>query len=96
MKTLAKAFLLSVCVGLSTPAVALAQTLAGVVRDTSGGVLPGVTVEASSPALIEKVRAARHRRRPASIGLPTCAPGTYAVTFTLPGFATVEARRRSS
>jgi molybdopterin synthase catalytic subunit len=44
------------------PAPALAQgagsTITGVVRDTSGGVLPGVTVEAASPALIEKVRSA--------------------------------------
>ncbi len=39
------------------PGVASAQSLAGTVRDTSGGVLPGVTVEASSPALITKVRA---------------------------------------
>ena len=39
------------------PTMAWAQaTIAGVVRDASGGVLPGVTVEASSPALIEKVR----------------------------------------
>ena len=42
------------------PAAASAQTSAigGVVKDTSGAVLPGVTVEASSPALIEKVRSA--------------------------------------
>ena len=41
------------------PAAALAQgTIAGTVRDTSGAVLPGVTVEAASPALIEKVRTA--------------------------------------
>ena len=44
---------------LLTPASVLAQgSLAGTVRDSSGGVLPGVTVEASSPALIEKVRTA--------------------------------------
>ena len=41
---------------LWTPAATFAQGIAGVVQDTSGGVLPGVTVEASSPALIEKVR----------------------------------------
>src|SRR5438132_11903936 len=41
------------------PGVTLAQSnIAGVVRDTSGAVLPGVTVEAASPALIEKVRTA--------------------------------------
>ena len=42
---------------LASPATVYAQaTIAGVVKDTSGAVLPGVTVEASSPALIEKVR----------------------------------------
>ena len=41
---------------LSLPQTAAAQTIAGVVRDTSGSVLPGVSVEASSSALIEKVR----------------------------------------
>ena len=52
-----------VAVLLGTPARGLAQTaagsIAGVVRDTTGAVLPGVTVEASSPALIEKVRVAQ-------------------------------------
>ena len=55
---------LGVCVvlyALLLPSIASAQQasasgIAGVVRDTSGAVLPGVTVEASSPALIEKVR----------------------------------------
>ena len=55
---------------IAFPAVARAQaSIAGAVRDTSGAVLPGVTVEASSPALIEKVRTvvtddAGHNRRP--------------------------------
>jgi hypothetical protein len=78
---------------LLVPASGLAQGtiqagIAGAVTDSSGAVLPGVTVEASSPALIEKVRTVvsdgtgRYR-----VGdLP---PGTYAVTFTIPGFATV-------
>jgi hypothetical protein len=63
--------------------------LAGAVKDSSGAVLPGVTVEASSPALIEKVRttttdsAGRYR-------IEDLRPGTYSVTFTLPGFATVK------
>jgi hypothetical protein len=72
------------------PSAALAQNaeIAGVVRDSSGGVLPGVTVEASSPALIEKVRvvttdgAGQYR-------VIALVPGTYRVTFTLPGFSTV-------
>ena len=49
---------LSACLTLLASSLASAQSLAGTVRDTSGAVLPGVTVEASSPALIEKVRTA--------------------------------------
>ena len=70
------------------PSLATAQSLAGTVRDTSGAVLPGVTIEASSPALITKVRtgvtdeAGQYR-------IPDLPPGTYKVTFSLPGFATV-------
>ena len=63
-------------------------SITGIVRDASGAVLPGVTVEASSDALIEKVRVgitdATGRYRIA--GLP---PGTYNMTFTLTGFSTV-------
>src|SRR5688500_19539461 len=64
------------------------SALAGVVRDASGGVLPGVTVEASSPALIEQVRtvitddAGQYR-------IVDLRPGVYKVTFMLPGFGTV-------
>ena len=70
------------------PASVFAQSnssIAGVVKDTSGAVLPGVTVEAASPALIEKVRtvvtdaAGRYQ-------IVNLVPGTYTVTFTLPGF----------
>ena len=51
--------LIVLCSLLLIPGVAMAQaSITGVVRDTSGAVLPGVTVEASSPALIEKVRSA--------------------------------------
>ena len=46
----------------AAPRLASAQTLAGTVRDTSGAVLPGVTIEASSPALITKIRHRRLRR----------------------------------
>ena len=61
---------------LGLPAELAAQTgasgIAGVVRDSSGAVIPGVTVEASSPALIEKVRSVGQRRRRASTGSSTC------------------------
>ena len=62
-----------------------ASGIAGVARDTSGSVLPGVTVDASSPALIEKVRTGvtDGEGRYNIVNLP---PGTYTVTFTLPGF----------
>jgi hypothetical protein len=73
---------------LAHPAWAQSQSaIAGIVRDTSGGVLPGVTVEAASPALIEKVRTAvaDGEGRFNIVALP---PGTYSVTFTLPGFNT--------
>jgi hypothetical protein len=73
---------------LAVPSVARAQaSLTGTVRDASGGALPGVTVEASSPALIERTRVAvtdssgRYR-------IVDLRPGTYGLTFTLPGFST--------
>ena len=42
---------------VATPVLAQSSGIAGIVRDPSGGVLPGVTVEAASPALIERARA---------------------------------------
>src|SRR5688572_1370420 len=63
------------------------STITGVVRDTSGGVLPGVTVEAASPALIEKVRSAVTDAE-GLYRLVDLRPGDYTVTFTLPGFNT--------
>ena len=76
---------------LSSPgAFAQGQTgsIAGVVRDTSGAVLPGVTVEASSPALIEKSRSVVTDGQ-GRYTIVDLRPGTYSVAFTLPGFATV-------
>ncbi len=70
------------------PTVARAQsTIAGVVRDTSGAVMPGVTVEASSEVLIEKSRSAVSdgEGRYAIVDLR---PGTYDISFSLPGFNT--------
>jgi hypothetical protein len=57
-------------------------TLAGVVRDTSGAVLPGATVEASSPALIEKTRTALSDGT-GQYRITDLPPGTYNVTFSL-------------
>ena len=71
------------------PAAAFAQgSIAGVVRDASGAVLPGVTVEASSPALIEKVRTAVTDNA-GQYRIEDLRPGTYVVTFSLAGFGTV-------
>src|SRR4029077_467280 len=70
------------------PLIAAAQgVIAGQVKDESGGVLPGVTVEASSPALIEKTRTVvtDDQGRYRVIDLR---PGTYKVTFNLAGFST--------
>ena len=85
MRTVRGAFVVGLL--LLLPSAAFAQaSITGLVRDTSGAVLPGVTVEASSPALIEKVRAAvtdasgRYR-------IVDLRPGTYTVTFTLTGFS---------
>ena len=77
-------------IALLVPGVALAQTsaVAGQVTDSTGGVLPGVTVEASSPALIEGSRVAVTDGQ-GQYAITTLRPGTYAVTFTLPGFSTV-------
>ena len=64
------------------------SVIAGLVTDTSGAVLPGVSVEAASPALIEKVRTAV-TNADGRYSIVDIRPGTYAVTFTLPGFTTV-------
>ncbi len=78
---------------LGIPTLASAQTalgsIAGTVRDTTGAVLPGVTVEASSPALIEKVRVAATDGE-GRYQITELRPGTYAVTFTLEGFTVVK------
>ena len=84
-------FLRSVWRGVLFSAAGWAQQspsgIAGVVKDTSGGVLPGVTVEAASPALIEKVRTVVTDGE-GRYNIVDLRPGTYTVTFTLPGFST--------
>jgi hypothetical protein len=68
---------------------ASAAGIAGVVRDTSGAVLPGVTVEASSPALIERVRSVATDSE-GRYNIVDLRPGSYVVTFTLTGFTTLK------
>jgi hypothetical protein len=76
---------------LVLPAAVFAQAtgIAGVVKDTTGAVMPGVTVEASSPALIERVRTVTSDAQ-GQYKILDLRPGTYTVTFTLPGFSTVK------
>ncbi|PYR68978.1 MAG: hypothetical protein DMF88_07550, partial [Acidobacteria bacterium] len=77
---------------LSAAAPARAQQasgIAGLVRDSSGAVLPGVTVEAASPALIERVRTAVTDAQ-GRFNIVNLRPGTYVVTFSLPGFNSVK------
>src|SRR5262245_38276348 len=78
-------FLVAVAI-LSLPTAVFAQSaIAGVVRDTSGAVLPGVTVEASSPVLIEKSRSAT-TDGDGRYQIIDLRPGVYTVTFSLEGF----------
>src|SRR5918995_4106289 len=80
----------ALAVVLLLPSAAFAQaSITGVVRDASGAVLPGVTVEAASPALIEKVRTAVTDGT-GQYAIENLRPGLYTVTFTLPGFAVVQ------
>jgi hypothetical protein len=76
--------------GVLLPTTARAQdtSIAGVVTDSTGGVLPGVTVEVSSPTLIEGSRTAQTDNQ-GIYRVVDLRPGTYRVMFTLPGFSTV-------
>ena len=81
-------------VGLLHPVPAAAQavgtaTIAGTVTDSSGAVLPGVTVEATSPALIEGTRSVTTNEA-GRYSIVNLRPGTYTVTFSLAGFSTVK------
>src|SRR5688500_6795368 len=82
-------FLALSCVVWPLVAAAQTSTIAGVVRDASGGVLPGVTVEVASPALIEKVRTVV-TDGDGRYSIVSLRPGIYSVTFTLPGFGAVK------
>src|SRR5437773_6176550 len=80
----------STCLMFASGTALAQQTsgIAGVLRDTSGAVLPGVTVEATSPALIEKVRSVLTDEE-GLYRIVDLRPGTYVVTFSLSGFKTV-------
>jgi hypothetical protein len=90
MRKSVRAFVVGACLWI-VPTLAYAQgsSITGVVRDTSGAVLPGVTVEAASPELIEKVRSAVTDGT-GQYRILDLRPGTYTVTFSLTGFATVK------
>ena len=83
--------LLLIAAVLLSPGSAFAQvgSIAGVVRDTSGSVVPGVNVEVTSPALIEKVRSTV-TDNDGRYQIPALPVGTYTVTFALSGFSTVK------
>jgi len=83
------AFFTWLAFAMGVPAIAFAQSsFTGTVKDASGAVMPGVTVEAASPVLIEgtksDVTGANGQYR-----IVDLRPGTYVITFTLPGFKTV-------
>ena len=81
-------FVSAVALLAALPATVSAQSaIAGAVRDSSGAILPGVTVEASSPALIEKVRAVV-TDGDGRYSIVDLRPGEYTITFALPGFRT--------
>ena len=78
---------LFVCL-LAIPSSTAAQQIAGTVTDTTDAVLPGVTVEARSPALIEQVRTVTTNDQGQYV-IAGLQAGVYSVTFTLTGFSTV-------
>src|SRR5215470_11718483 len=89
MRTILRTAILAVVAGI-LPSVAWSQVvLSGTVKDASGAILPGVTVEAASPALIEKTRSAVTDGA-GQYRIESLQPGTYTVTFTLSGFSTVK------
>jgi hypothetical protein len=89
MRTILRILVL-VGVAVILPGAAWAQvTLAGTVKDASAAVLPGVTVEASSPVLIEKVRTATTDAA-GQYRIESLQPGTYTVTFALAGFSVLK------
>src|SRR5204862_1491143 len=88
---ISRGVLVTLTLALGLPSLAYAQATAsitGAVRDTSGAVLPGVTVEAASPALIEKVRTVVTDGG-GQYKIEGLRGGVYSVTFSLTGFNTL-------
>src|SRR4051794_34676162 len=88
-RLVSRIFLIGLAV-VALPSLAAAQaSISGLVQDTSGAVLPGVTVEAASPALIEKTRSVVTDSA-GRYSIVDLRPSAYSVTFSLPGFASVK------
>ena len=77
------------CLALTPVAVRAQSAIAGVVKDTSGAVLPGVTVEAASDVLIERTRTVTTNGQ-GQYSIVDLRPGVYLVTFSLTGFQTIK------
>src|ERR687891_393124 len=89
MRVILKSTVLAAALVLAPAAVFAQAIIAGAVKDASGAVLPGVTVEATSPALIERVRTAVTDGS-GQYRIEDLRPGVYSVTFTLTGFSSVK------
>jgi hypothetical protein len=89
MRARPRVVLFAVLVALFPASLFAQAAITGTVQDTSGAVLPGVTVEASSPALIEKVRTGVTDAS-GLYRIENLRPGTYALTYTLQGFSPVK------
>src|SRR5262245_10336371 len=91
-RTIVALAIASLCLLAITAGPAWAQStgsIGGIVRDTTGAVLPGVSVEAASPALIEKTRTVVTDAQ-GNYKILELRPGTYTVTFSVSGFSTVK------
>jgi hypothetical protein len=89
MRALVRLLVIVVASTLGISTAVHAQGFAGTVKDVTGAVLPGVTVEAASQALIEKVRSVTTDGA-GQYKIVDLRPGTYSVTFTLPGFSSLK------
>lgn len=89
MRSLTRRMLVAAGSLIATATAVQAQSIAGTVKDITGAVMPGVTVEAASPALIEKVRSVVSDGT-GQYKIVSLSPGTYTVTFALTGFGMVK------